>query len=127
MALNSEKRVYVWGEDSRGSLGLGDGEVGKNVHDPTMICHVDASQIALGDSCSAAISSSGDVFTWGDGNTLGHGNNKDRTVPTKVQWLSGKNIVKIACGSKHMAAVSSTGKLYTWYVIFIEIITLCCL
>ena len=125
MSVQSKKRLFVWGRDRRGSLGLGRQAVGEMVHKSTELDveNIEWAQIACGGDFTAAVSSNGEVITWGRGGALGHGDGEDRIVPTKVEMLSGETIVKVACNHVHMAAVSSRGKLFTWYVILIEIIT----
>ena len=111
--------AYTWGGDHKGSLGLGDA-VGNYVSNPTKITvnvgNITWTQVASGKWHSIALSSNGEVFTWGDDfyGSLGHGGLGGRNVPTKVQYLSEERIVKVACGDKHSAALTSTGKLFTW-------------
>jgi E3 ubiquitin-protein ligase HERC2 len=62
---------------------------------------------------SAALTSSGDLYTWGRGNfgKLGHGNSEDQSVPTLVAALQGHRIMDVACGSgdAQTLAVTETG------------------
>lgn len=72
-------------------------------------------QIACGYQHCAALSSKGEVFTWGgrcDYGEFGHYNSGD--VPAKVEFLNGIKIVKVACGYYRTAAISAEGKLYVW-------------
>ena len=117
----SNKQLFVWGSNDNGCLGLGDEAVGKVVVDPTELSAPHGTmwiQVASGDNHIAAVSSNGDLFTWGDGGfgQLGHGDHKDRYTPTKVEIPGGEAVVKVACGLLHTAAVTATGKLFTWYV-----------
>ncbi|ESO89418.1 hypothetical protein LOTGIDRAFT_218809 [Lottia gigantea] len=63
-----------------------------------------------------ALTSEGDVYSWGngDGGRLGHGDNITREEPTVVASLSGKHITNIICGSTYSTAITATGELYTW-------------
>ena len=81
--------------------------------------HTTWTQIDSGDHHIAAVSSNGEVFTWGrcDSGELGHDDNEGRSVPTKVEIPGGEFVVRVSCGGKHTAAVTRTGKLFTWYVI----------
>ena len=67
---------------------------------------------------TAALTKEGKVFTWGRNKygQLGHGDKKDRHIPTKVESLDGLVIVKIACGVYHAIAITDDGDVYTWYV-----------
>ena len=113
----SKKQLYVWGDNEYGQLGLGHWT---KIMLP-MIINVPGTtwnQVACGDTHTAAVSSNGEVFTWGWGyyGQLGHGDHIDRTVPTKVEIPGGEAVVKVTCGTLHTAAVTASGKLFTWYV-----------
>lgn len=60
-----------------------------------------------------ALSSNGEVYSWGTSNTFGQlGRDGDMAVPAKVEGLS--NIVKIDAGVSFGAALDKSGKLCTW-------------
>ena len=75
---------------------------------------------------SMAVTSEGDLYTWGLNNygQLGQSSRKDQTtskIPQLVQFTkasesaSKKEKVKsVACGSWHSVAVTSEGELYSW-------------
>lgn len=67
---------------------------------------------------SAAVTASGEVYTWGRGNygRLGHGSSEDCTVPTLITSLKDYHIVDIACGSgdAQTLAVTDTGLVFSW-------------
>uniref|UniRef100_A0A3B3ZIR2 RCC1-like domain-containing protein n=1 Tax=Periophthalmus magnuspinnatus TaxID=409849 RepID=A0A3B3ZIR2_9GOBI len=66
-----------------------------------------------------ALSSNGEVFSWGcgDGGRLGHGDTY-LEEPTVIAAFNGKqvgkHVVHVACGSTYSAAVTADGELYTW-------------
>ena len=67
---------------------------------------------------TVGLTKNGQVVSWG-GNIygqLGHGDEKDRRVPTKVAGLHGIVITKISCGGYYTAAITDKGELLTWYV-----------
>lgn len=70
-------------------------------------------QIAAGWGYSAALSSHGRVWTWGDSQygQLGRGG-ASPTVPGMVPGLN--NITGIACGRWHMLVVTSSGQVWVW-------------
>ena len=85
--------------------------------EPTLITALSGKQIShisCGNTYSAAITGSGELFTWGRGNygRLGHGSSDDLSEPSLVKALKGHRIIDIACGSgdAHTIAVSDTGK-----------------
>uniref|UniRef100_A0A3B3ZI62 Uncharacterized protein n=1 Tax=Periophthalmus magnuspinnatus TaxID=409849 RepID=A0A3B3ZI62_9GOBI len=70
--------------------------------------------IACGSSHSAAITSSGELYSWGLGEygRLGHGDNTTQK-PQMVEGLRGKKIVHVAVGALHCLAVTETGQVCT--------------
>jgi len=66
----------------------------------------------------AAITSNGQLYTWGDGShgQLGHGNTQSlvESVPQRVQALADENVAQIACGGYHAVARTHQGALWSW-------------
>ncbi|KAL9181896.1 hypothetical protein ACHAXT_012239 [Thalassiosira profunda] len=116
VVLTGEGEVYTWGRGDDGRLGHGDNGwkyVPRLTHSLTgqVVTHV-----TCGSYHTAAVSSNGDLFTWGGGmyGKLGHGNESGHSTPRRVEALVGLAVVDIACGSRHTAVVTSKGCLYTW-------------
>ncbi len=123
IAVNSDGKVYTWGENIYGQLGNG------NNTTSNIPVTVDASgalsgktiiQSAFGRSHSVLLASDGTVYTigrntWGQ---LGNGNFGTNTnIPVAVVTsgaLSGKTIIQVAAGQNHSLALTSEGKVYTW-------------
>lgn len=74
--------------------------------------------IACGGAHSAAITSSGQVFTWGKGRygRLGHGDSDDQLVPKLVQALLEFHVIDIACGSgdAQTLCVTEDDNVWSW-------------
>lgn len=71
--------------------------------------------IAGGGSHSACLSSTGNIYTWGNGiyGQLGQGLDRGMvTEPAIVTKLRGKDITSIACGQNHSMFLSSSGHVY---------------
>ena len=71
--------------------------------------------VATGVNHSLALSTEGEVYSWGNGQfgALGHGDVAERTVPCMIESLS--RIERIAAGSNSTsAAVDKNGRLFTW-------------
>ena len=86
MALTADGRVFSWGEGDDGKLGHG---TTATVETPRLIESLDGLRIrdiAAGSSHSAAVSSSGELYTWGLGEygRLGHGDCVTQLVPKRV-------------------------------------------
>ena len=73
LALTSIGKVYAWGRNNRGQLGIGmEAQVGS----PELIVGLSqsvVSDIACGDQHSVAICEPGSVYSWGEGAVSGHG------------------------------------------------------
>lgn len=74
--------------------------------------------IACGSSHSAAITSAGELYTWGLGEygRLGHGDNFTQLKPKLVQALLGHRVVEVACGSRdaQTLALTEDGLVFSW-------------
>lgn len=72
--------------------------------------------IAVGVAHSAALSSSGELFTWGNGadGQLGHGSCESEWVPRQVEFFKSISLASVKCGARHTVAVTRMGIVYTW-------------
>ena len=120
MAHQAPRTVaFIWGKKFSCQLAkLGLGNIDCIPKEPTklIVDNITWAQIACGNQHTVALSSNGEVFTWGNNGIgqLGHGDEKLRYVPTKVESLSGQRIVKVACGNFYSAVIADGGKLLTW-------------
>ncbi|KAA0721994.1 putative E3 ubiquitin-protein ligase HERC4 [Triplophysa tibetana] len=117
MALTQEGQVFVWGENSHGQLGLGEGRSGSQT--PQHVQFLDGvplAQISAGGDHSFVLSLSGVVFGWGKNSSgqLGLGDTRDRHVPTVIRSLNGKKTQFISCGGEHTATLSKGGTVFTF-------------
>uniref|UniRef100_A0A1S4H7N6 HECT-type E3 ubiquitin transferase n=1 Tax=Anopheles gambiae TaxID=7165 RepID=A0A1S4H7N6_ANOGA len=118
LALASSGDVYSWGSGDGGRLGHGDTSA-KEL--PTRIAALADRQVTgvfCGSSYSAAITASGELYTWGRGTygRLGHGNSEDKYVPTLVTALKAHRVVHVAlgCGDAHSLCVTEAGLAFAW-------------
>lgn len=72
--------------------------------------------IAAGSSHNAALASSGELFTWGNGadGQLGHGGCSSEWVPRQVDFFRSIALASVKCGARHTLAITRTGAVYTW-------------
>jgi alpha-tubulin suppressor-like RCC1 family protein len=66
---------------------------------------------------SAALTSNGKVFTWGNGmdGVLGHrATDSNILIPTLVDSLDQYTFDKISVGTGHMVALTAEGTLFSW-------------
>lgn len=73
-------------------------------------------KISCGWTHCLALSSCGEVFSWGSGlyGNLGHGNTEDQPEPKHICILQGMKIMQIACGIWHSAVLTNEGDIYTF-------------
>ncbi|XP_072935158.1 probable E3 ubiquitin-protein ligase HERC2 [Epargyreus clarus] len=117
-AVTPEGRVFATGYGAGGRLGIGGID---SVYQPTLLTalqHVYITKVACnsGGKHCLALSSEGDVYSWGEGEDgkLGHGNRLSCDRPKLISALSGLEVVVIACGGAHSACLTARGRIYTW-------------
>ncbi|KAK9749733.1 hypothetical protein RND81_02G146500 [Saponaria officinalis] len=106
--------LWVWGKGDGGRLGLG--------HEDSMFgpkpngLLEGVRMLALGGLHSVALTSLGQIFTWGYGGfgALGHSVYTRELVPRMVQGPWSDKIKHIATSGTHTAAITESGELYTW-------------
>ncbi|RCV16720.1 hypothetical protein SETIT_3G160900v2 [Setaria italica] len=111
--------VFAWGEELGGRLGHGtDADISRpKLVEALAVSNVE--YIACGEFHTCAVTSSGDLYTWGDGyynaGLLGHGAGTSHWLPKQVSGpLEGVQILSVACGSWHSALTTSSGKVFTF-------------
>lgn len=132
-AVSVSGELYTWGKGSHSSGMLGHGSVisqwiPRKVSGQMEGIHI--SHISCGLWHMAAITSAGQLFTFGDGSfgALGHGDLSSTSILREVESFRGMRTTRVACGVWHTASVvdvvnefspensdnSSSGQLYTW-------------
>ncbi|KAL0438240.1 UNVERIFIED_CONTAM: PH, RCC1 and FYVE domains-containing protein 1 [Sesamum latifolium] len=129
-AVTMAGELYTWGDGTHNAGLLGHGSdvshwIPKRISGPLEGLQV--AMVTCGPWHTALITSTGQLFTFGDGTfgVLGHGNRENVLYPREVESLSGLRTVAVACGVWHTAAVVevivtqssasfSSGKLFTW-------------
>ncbi|XP_057949975.1 PH, RCC1 and FYVE domains-containing protein 1-like [Malania oleifera] len=126
--------LYTWGDGALNPGLLGNGSEVSHWIPKKVTGHMEGiriSYVSCGPWHTAAVASSGQLFTFGDGTfgALGHGDHSSTSIPREVESLRGLRTIKVACGVWHTAAVveiiiessisghsggSSSGKLFTW-------------
>ncbi|GMF16447.1 unnamed protein product [Phytophthora fragariaefolia] len=127
--------VYSFGSNARAQLGHANLELSRHVVSPLLAAffknnELRISSVALSEAHASAVSSDGQVFTWGagvpgsfgfimplhsqDGNNVSGGAGLVRRQPTRVDDLNDAVIVDSRLGSHHSVALSAGGIVYTW-------------
>lgn len=118
LAITLDGKIFSWGEGEDGKLGHGNR---LTLDKPRMIETLKTKRVrdvACGSAHSAAITSQGELYTWGLGEygRLGHGDNNTLLKPKLVQKLVGQRVVQVACGSRDAQTLCLTedGTVYSW-------------
>ncbi|KAK9724307.1 hypothetical protein RND81_05G062700 [Saponaria officinalis] len=117
--VTRQGEVFTWGEESGGRLGHG---VEKDLSKPQLVEFLAVTNVdfvACGEYHSCAVSTSGDLFSWGDGvhnaGLLGHGTDASHWIPKRVSGpIEGLQVLSISCGTWHSALTTTSGKLFTF-------------
>ncbi|KQK11687.1 PH, RCC1 and FYVE domains-containing protein 1 [Brachypodium distachyon] len=129
-AVTTAGELYTWGDGTHNIGLLGHGTDLSHWIPKRISGALEGQQVAYvscGTWHTALITSTGQLFTFGDGTfgVLGHGNRESIPCPREVESLSGLKTIAVACGVWHTAAVVevivtqssssiSSGKLFTW-------------
>ncbi|XP_025832237.1 E3 ubiquitin-protein ligase HERC2 [Agrilus planipennis] len=118
LALTADNEVYSWGEGDDGKLGHGNRNACERPKLIEALQGYEIIEIACGGAHSAAITSSGQLFTWGKGRygRLGHGDSEDRLKPKLVEELLGYRVIDVACGSgdAQTLCVTDDDNVWSW-------------
>ncbi|HEY1640474.1 MAG TPA: hypothetical protein VGG35_07295 [Streptosporangiaceae bacterium] len=116
LALTAGGKMLAWGYNGDGALGTGSTA---NHHQPVWVrlpAGVKVTAISAGYNSSLALTSTGRVLSWGDGNEgqLGDGARTRRELPGYVRLPKHTKIKSIAAGNANGYAVTTAGRLLAW-------------
>uniref|UniRef100_A0A6B2EBN7 HECT-type E3 ubiquitin transferase n=1 Tax=Phlebotomus kandelakii TaxID=1109342 RepID=A0A6B2EBN7_9DIPT len=116
LALTEDGLVFSWGDGDFGKLGRGGSEGCSLPQQIERLNGVGVIQIECGAQFSLALTTNGEVWTWGKGDyfRLGHGSDQHVRKPTPIQGLRGKKVIHVAVGALHCLAVTETGQVFAW-------------
>jgi len=114
----SQKDVFFVGENGR----LLRSTLGKDylISPPAPVPGLEScciTSVECGHNFVVALTNSGDVYSWGSGahGALGHGDDSDRDIPTRIAGFpEDTGVTQIAVGWQHCVAVTDMGKLFVW-------------
>ncbi|XP_013584595.1 PREDICTED: RCC1 and BTB domain-containing protein 1 [Brassica oleracea var. oleracea] len=128
VALSEDGFLQAWGYNEQGQLGRG--VTCEGLQAPRVITAyakfldeapelVKITQVSCGEYHTAAVSETGEVYTWGLGSMgqLGHvslQSGDKELIPRRVAGLDGVSMKEVACGGVHTCALSLEGALYAW-------------
>ena len=115
LILSQDGKVYSFGRNGHGELGLGDSGEGTNRGVPTEIPGLsEIKAISAGYQHSLILSQDGEVYSFGHNNRgqLGLDDYEDRYTPVKIPGLG--EIKAISAGYRHSLVLGVDGKVYSF-------------
>ena len=120
-AVNVVGTLYTWGKGEDGQLGQNKYRFPKGccALPRPITCLNNVVHVACGagvHGCTAAVTSSGELFTFGNNycGRLGHGHGDTVHTPRRVKALSHVRATRIACGRGHMLCLVEGGDVFSW-------------
>ncbi|XP_043827226.1 probable E3 ubiquitin-protein ligase HERC6 [Dromiciops gliroides] len=121
VALAQDGKVFSWGKNSHGQLGLGQNIPSQaSPQQVTSLNDIPLAQVAAGGAHSFALSLSGTSYGWGS-NSAGQlalsGKNasvQQSYKPHSIGELKHLNVTYISCGDEHTAVLTQEGKVFTF-------------
>ena len=111
-------RVWCWGSDGYGRLGLGTEDCHKSVPTPvTTLDRVNLRSLACGAAHVVAVDTDGRCYSWGKCHMgqLGHGEmDEDIHSPLLIKSLAGHKVKTVAAGDSHVMLITEGNTLYNW-------------
>jgi len=116
LALTSAGQVLSWGADYDGQLGDGTKTTRDLPGSVALPSGTTVAAIAAGCNDSMALTSAGQVLTWGQNTngSLGNGGTTDSSVPVTAALPAGVTVTAIAAGCSFDLALASNGTLWAW-------------
>jgi RCC1 and BTB domain-containing protein len=117
IARNSSGKVYCWGRNIMGLLGIGSQDW--SYHKPKLSQYLNNEfviEISCGVEHSLVLTNCGEVYAWGynESGQIGNGCNDHQLIPIKVKCFNNERVVMISCGYWHSMALTECGHVYSW-------------
>jgi len=118
LVLEASGQVYSFGWGAFGQLGRGPWDMHLPAAEQVGLipCLARVSKVSCGLLFSTCLTDTGQVWTWGSGNSgqLGRGAvSTQSSTPQRVATLSA-NVIDVVCGESHVLAVGRMGEVYAW-------------
>jgi alpha-tubulin suppressor-like RCC1 family protein len=117
IARNSSGKVYCWGRNELGLLGIGSEDW--SYQKPILNLYL-SNEFVIDISCgfyhSLVLTNCGEVYAWGSNcyGQIGNGCNDSQLKPIKVKGFNNERVVMISCGRKHSMALTESSHVYSW-------------
>jgi len=116
LALTADGAVWSWGYGGLGGLGHGDEQSQWQPKKIEAFAGQRVIAVSAGGSHSLVLTADGSVWSWGwsDAGRLGHGDEQQELLPTKIEALAGRRVVAVSAGSSHSLALTADGAVWSW-------------
>ncbi|QDZ21158.1 RCC1 -like regulator of chromosome condensation protein [Chloropicon primus] len=116
LAVTTEGKVFSWGKNFYGQLGVGDHRDKATPQPVTHLQEETVVDVSAGQYHSLALTAKGGVFAWGYNREyeLGLNDNMDRVLPQGVTTLRNRKISQVSAGSYHNLALAEDGSILSW-------------
>jgi hypothetical protein len=117
IARNSSGKVYCWGWNDGGVLGIGSKD--ERFPKPILNQYLNnefVTDISCGRFHSLVLTNCGEVYAWGHNywGQIGNGCNDNQLKPIKVKGFNNERVVMISCGEFYSMALTECGHVYSW-------------
>ena len=113
-AVKTSGELWTWGQNSCGRLG--DGTITSRSSPVRERCSAtDWCQVSVGDRHTAAVKTSGQIWSWGFNlcTELGDGTTVDKCSPVR-EFCSATDWCQVSAGCAHTAAIKTSGQIWAW-------------
>ena len=133
LALSNEGKVYAWGSNFHGELGIDENDENNNdiemMKTPILLKSLESIKIKIiscGEVHSLALSENGDIYSWGDCSygQLGHSfinilpkdesNKPYLPIPQILETIKEVKMIDIVCGKYHNISIDNNGNVFSW-------------
>lgn len=115
LALTNDGKVYVFGINGAGQLGLGHND---NIETPTLLELDNISEVSAGREHSLLLDINGQVYSFGDNSygQLGLGDNFNRNKPIvlPIVYFNNKQPIRVSAGGHHSLLLTKDGEIYSF-------------
>ena len=116
LAITADGAVWSWGNGGFGKLGHGDLQGQLLPKKVEALAGQRVVAVSSGREHGLALTADGAVWSWGYGGSgqLGHGDQQEQLLPTKVEAFAGQRVVALSAGQYHSIAIIADGAVFTW-------------
>ena len=117
LGLSAFGTVFAWGNNRSGQLGIGLPEFVSAWVPVPVPSLTNIVKVAAGSEHSVALSSSGELFTWGqgEGGLLGLGHTESAFSPQRLAAIDETDpVTDVVCGGLHTLALTSSRRVFSW-------------